>query len=111
MPDNGNANLPDWMHLQRIGDFINKVGFPIAMACALAVIVWRGTSALNTLAVSVNDFRGEHAEIARSSYAEAVAVNGLVNYFRGKDGLPPMPDPPQPRNIENGTPPPVAGTP
>jgi hypothetical protein len=110
MADNGN-NGPDWVHLRAIGDFINKVGFPIAMACALAVIVWRGTNSLNSLAVAVNDFRGEHTEIARSSYAEAVSVNGLVNYFRGKDGLPPLPDPPLPRNVESGAPAPAVGTP
>src|ERR1039457_5458580 len=100
MAENGNNGTPDWVHLRAIGDFINKVGFPIAMACALAVIVWRGTNSLNTLAAAVSGFHDEHIDNARSSYAEAIAVNGLVNYFRGKDGLQPLADPVPSKSLE-----------
>jgi len=92
MPDNPPN---DWCHLRAIGTFINTVGFPVAMACALSVLVWKGTNTLDAMASQIGQFHQEHDKIAEAMYQQATATRALIESLRGKEGLPP-PAPPAP---------------
>jgi len=92
MPDN---SAPDWFHLRAIGNFINSVGFPVAMACALTFVVWRDTQTLSLIATDLQTFHKEHAAMTEAQYQVAVSNRALLDYLEGKNGCPP-PAPPAP---------------